>query len=135
MAIDGICNDHLQIGSIGGQAWTIHGHEWNAMESQYGQIFRNFETLRIGFWTLTDCKIFSTISDSLTQQLVFPNVQRWTPKFEHMLFKGTPRIGAMNWEKESVLLKQIEELYEKHRKTADPAEKKKIYAGKYLISI
>ena len=36
MAIDGICNDHLQIGSIGGQAWTIHGHGWNAMESQYG---------------------------------------------------------------------------------------------------
>ena len=37
MAIDGICNDHLQIGSIGGQAWTIHGHGWNAMESQYGR--------------------------------------------------------------------------------------------------
>ena len=36
MAIDGICNDHLQIESIGGQAWTIHGHGWNAMESQYG---------------------------------------------------------------------------------------------------
>jgi predicted Zn-dependent peptidase len=47
---------------------------------------------------------------------------------EHMLFKGTPRIGAMDWEKESVLLEQIEELYEKHRKTNDPEEKKKIYA-------
>ncbi|MEY2949143.1 MAG: M16 family metallopeptidase [Saprospiraceae bacterium] len=47
---------------------------------------------------------------------------------EHMLFKGTPRIGAMNWEKESVILKQIEELYEKHRKTTDPEEKKKIYS-------
>ncbi len=47
---------------------------------------------------------------------------------EHMLFKGTSKIGALDWEKESKLLEQIAELYEQHRKTTDPAQRKTIYA-------
>ncbi len=61
---------------------------------------------------------------------------------EHMVFKGTPNIGTLNWEKEKELLKQISDLYEAHRKTNDPEEKKRIYqlidstsyeASKYAI--
>ena len=47
---------------------------------------------------------------------------------EHMMFKGNDRIGALDYEKEKVLLARIEQLFEKRRKTADPKEKEKIYA-------
>lgn len=47
---------------------------------------------------------------------------------EHMVFKGTHDIGTTNWEAESVLLDSISALYELHRQTEDPAEKKAIYA-------
>lgn len=46
---------------------------------------------------------------------------------EHMLFKGTSKIGSLDWEKEKVLLKQISDLYEAHRK-AKPEERAAIYA-------
>lgn len=47
---------------------------------------------------------------------------------EHMLFKGTSRIGTLDWEKEKVLLEQISDLYEAHRTTQDEAERRRIYA-------
>ncbi len=47
---------------------------------------------------------------------------------EHMLFKGTSRIGTLNWEKEKAVLKRISDLYEKRRSVQDPEERKKIYA-------
>lgn len=46
---------------------------------------------------------------------------------EHMLFKGSDKIGTLDWEKESALLGQISELFEKHRHSSDPEEKKSIY--------
>jgi predicted Zn-dependent peptidase len=46
---------------------------------------------------------------------------------EHMLFKGTSRIGALDWEKEAVLLEQIAQLYEKHRRTENEEERLAIY--------
>ncbi len=45
---------------------------------------------------------------------------------EHMLFKGSSKIGALNWEKEKVLLQEISDLYEEHF-AANPEERKKIY--------
>lgn len=46
---------------------------------------------------------------------------------EHMVFKGTSKIGTQNWEKEKGYLQQISDLYEKHKATADPATRSKIY--------
>lgn len=46
---------------------------------------------------------------------------------EHMLFKGTSKIGSYNWEQEKVLLKQISDLYEKHKAEQNPDKKKAIY--------
>jgi len=46
---------------------------------------------------------------------------------EHMMFKGTSRIGTQNWEKEKVLLDQISELYEQHKAEQNPEKKKEIY--------
>lgn len=47
---------------------------------------------------------------------------------EHMLFKGTSRIGTLNWDAEKVALQRISDLYEEHKATTDPEKKKAIYA-------
>jgi predicted Zn-dependent peptidase len=47
---------------------------------------------------------------------------------EHMVFKGTSKIGTFDWEKEKVLLDKIEALYEQYRNTKDSTIRKKIYA-------
>jgi len=47
--------------------------------------------------------------------------------FEHMMFKGTNKIGTTNWEEESKLLDQIEAKFEEHRMETDPEKKSAIY--------
>jgi predicted Zn-dependent peptidase len=46
---------------------------------------------------------------------------------EHMMFKGSPKFGTIDWESEKLLLQQISDLYEKHKAETDPAKKKEIY--------
>lgn len=46
---------------------------------------------------------------------------------EHMLFKGTSKIGSTDWEKEKVLLDQISDLYEQHRLETDEAKRLTLY--------
>ena len=46
---------------------------------------------------------------------------------EHMMFKGTSKLGSSDWEKEKVLIAQISDLYEKHKAEKDPEKKKAIY--------
>ncbi|MFZ4478033.1 MAG: M16 family metallopeptidase, partial [Saprospiraceae bacterium] len=48
--------------------------------------------------------------------------------FEHMMFKGTDRMGTLDWPKEKALLDQIEALFEQHRQEQDPEKKKVLYA-------
>ncbi|MBO4648163.1 MAG: insulinase family protein [Lentisphaeria bacterium] len=47
---------------------------------------------------------------------------------EHMLFKGSDKIGTLDYAKEKALLDRIEKLFEDRRKTSDPKQKEKIYA-------
>ncbi|MCK4663886.1 MAG: insulinase family protein [Bacteroidales bacterium] len=47
---------------------------------------------------------------------------------EHMMFKGSSKIGTIDWEKEEILLNEISDLYEKHKATDNADEKKVIYA-------
>ncbi len=47
--------------------------------------------------------------------------------FEHMMFKGTDEIGTLDWEKEKPLLDEISDLFEEHRNTRDPEQKKRVY--------
>ncbi|HMO39308.1 MAG TPA: insulinase family protein [Saprospiraceae bacterium] len=47
---------------------------------------------------------------------------------EHMLFKGTSKIGTLDWDTEKVLLQRISDLYEQYRATEDEAARKEIYA-------
>lgn len=46
---------------------------------------------------------------------------------EHMLFKGTSRLGTQDWEKEKAELDKIEALFEKYRATGNEAQRKQIY--------
>ncbi|QMU64303.1 MAG: insulinase family protein [Flavobacteriaceae bacterium] len=46
---------------------------------------------------------------------------------EHMVFKGTHKIGTTDWEKEKVYLDKISDLYEKHRAEKDSEKKKAVY--------
>lgn len=46
---------------------------------------------------------------------------------EHMMFKGTSKLGTQNWEKEKELLDQISILFEEHKAEQDSEKKKEIY--------
>jgi zinc protease len=46
---------------------------------------------------------------------------------EHMLFKGTSRIGTSDWQEEAKELRKIEDLYEEYRQTVSTVKRKKIY--------
>ena len=47
---------------------------------------------------------------------------------EHMMFKGSSKIGTVNWDEEKLLLEKISDLYDDHRNTDDPDKKKEIYS-------
>ncbi len=47
---------------------------------------------------------------------------------EHMMFKGTSKFATTDWAKEEPLLNEISDLYEKHKVSQNPDEKKRIYA-------
>lgn len=62
---------------------------------------------------------------------------------EHMMFKGTSKIGTANWAKEKPLLEEISSLYEQHKAEQNPEKKKALYkkidevsqeASKYAIA-
>lgn len=46
---------------------------------------------------------------------------------EHMMFKGTQNLGTTDWEKEKVLIQQIEDLFEAYRLFDDQATRTAIY--------
>ena len=46
---------------------------------------------------------------------------------EHMVFKGTHKVGTADWEKEKAYLDKISKLYEEHRQEEDPKKKESIY--------
>lgn len=47
--------------------------------------------------------------------------------FEHMMFKGTPNFGTLDWEKEKILIQQIEDLFEVYRQETDMEKRAAIY--------
>ncbi len=47
---------------------------------------------------------------------------------EHLLFKGTQKMGTIDWEKEKPHIDRIEELYEQRFEETDPEKREAIYA-------
>ena len=76
----------------------------------------------------SDARVFTNIVVRAGSKQDPPDTTGLAHYMEHMLFKGTSRIGAIDWEKESALLEQISDLYEQHRNTQDTAERKRLYA-------
>lgn len=54
---------------------------------------------------------------------------------EHMVFKGTTKIGTLDWEKEKEYLDKISALYEKHRDETDPDKKLELYREIDAVSL
>ncbi len=79
---------------------------------------RNLDEPRVA--ALIGVKAGSTFED--------PNATGLAHYMEHMMFKGTNKVGTIDWEKESALLEQISELFEQHRSTDDIETKKELYA-------
>lgn len=55
-----------------------------------------------------------------------PNITGVAHYFEHMMFKGTDRIGTINWAAESLYLDSISAQYDKLHATSDETERKAI---------
>jgi predicted Zn-dependent peptidase len=47
--------------------------------------------------------------------------------FEHMMFKGTPNFGTLDWEQEKVLIDRIEKLFEVYRLETDETVRAELY--------
>lgn len=54
---------------------------------------------------------------------------------EHMVFKGTSKIGALDFEKEKVLLDSIERLFNRYRKLKDPKLRSELYKKIDAVSL
>jgi zinc protease len=54
---------------------------------------------------------------------------------EHMLFKGTTELGTIDYEKEKILLEEINRLYDELGKATDPAKRKEIQAKINEVSV
>ena len=48
--------------------------------------------------------------------------------FEHMMFKGTPNFGTLNWKEEKILIDAIEQQFEIYRQEKDDDKRAEIYA-------
>jgi len=46
---------------------------------------------------------------------------------EHLMFKGSQKLGTLDWEKEKPLLDEIRDLYETHFTETDPAKRAELY--------
>ena len=46
---------------------------------------------------------------------------------EHLLFKGTSKLGSIDYEKEKIELEKIKQLYEQYRSTSDKFKRDSIY--------
>jgi len=47
--------------------------------------------------------------------------------FEHMMFKGTSRMGTLDWKKEKALIDRISDLFEQRKNESDPKKKAALY--------
>ncbi|RME94496.1 MAG: insulinase family protein, partial [Bacteroidetes bacterium] len=72
-------------------------------------------------------RIFTNICFRVGSKYDPPDTTGLAHYMEHMLFKGTSRIGALNWEEESKLLEKIADLFELYRQTTEPEERRRIY--------
>lgn len=80
---------------------------------------------------MTDYKDSPTIQTYITVKVGSKNDPSETTGlahyFEHLMFKGTPHLGTINWEKEEPLLSRIEQLFEVYRAERDNGKRDSLY--------
>lgn len=72
-------------------------------------------------------RIYTHIAVRAGSKLDPPDTTGLAHYMEHMLFKGTSRIGALDWEREARYLEQISALFERYRQTRSPEKRSEIY--------
>lgn len=106
-------------------------HDFEISKSSYGTVLKY--TLENGIQVLlkvdeNEPKINANIAFKVGSKNDPENYTGLAHYLEHMLFKGTSKLGTVNWEKESALLDSITLLYEKHYEAESIQERRKIYA-------
>lgn len=108
-------------------------------KNHYTYEFIKNDPLKIRIYTLKNhLKVYLSKNNNEPRIQTFISVRAGSSKdpinntglahyLEHMLFKGTSKIGTNNWEKEKILIEQISNLYEKHKCESNIKIKKKIY--------
>ena len=92
--------------------------------------------LKVYFSVIKDAPRIQTLISVKAGSLIEPEQTTGLAHyFEHMMFKGTNKFGTTNWEKESSMLSQISDLFEKRRATTDSIGKTKIFAQIDSLSI
>ena len=92
--------------------------------------------LKVYFSVIKDAPRIQTLISVKAGSLIEPEQTTGLAHyFEHMMFKGTNKYGTTNWEKESILLTQISDLFEKRRATTDSIGKSKIFARIDSLSV
>ena len=72
-------------------------------------------------------RIFTNIAVAAGSKQDPPEFTGLAHYMEHLLFKGTTRIGSIDWEKEKEYLQRISDLYEEHRLAKNEEERREIY--------
>lgn len=75
----------------------------------------------------TEPRIHTNIAFRVGSKYDPPELTGLAHYMEHMLFKGSSRIGTLDWEREAPLLERISALFEQYRQTADPEERRALY--------
>ncbi|GAB4318022.1 MAG: insulinase family protein [Candidatus Sumerlaeia bacterium] len=73
-------------------------------------------------------RFFAQIAVRAGSKMDPPDATGLAHYFEHLMFKGTDRLGTLDFASEKPLLDRITELYERHFAESDPEKRKEIYA-------
>jgi predicted Zn-dependent peptidase len=92
--------------------------------------------LKVYFSVIKDAPRIQTLISVKAGSLIEPEQTTGLAHyFEHMMFKGTNKLGTTNWEKENILLTQISDLFEKRRATTDSIRKTKLFTQIDSLSV
>ncbi len=92
------------------------------------QIFRLSNGMKLYMSVNTNApRIYTNIAVRAGSKQDPPDTTGLAHYMEHMLFKGTSRIGALDWEREALYLEKISALFERYRQTSNQEERAGIY--------
>lgn len=125
---------------IGGGQGTVNYSEKTAQEGGYTYSYVEGDPMQVRQYTLENgLKILLSVNKNKPRIQTYVAVAAGSKNdpahatglahyLEHMVFKGTSKLGTADWAKEKPLLDSIENLFTTYRQTTDPAKRKAVYA-------